>query len=173
MSDELKVDDYVVSFVNAKKALRLAAEKADKLGSPESGLGVQQQVDALALASDLGAQLVLLVDAHNRFMAQFFLPNPPTSAVVNEAIEKLKLLAREVADSILAEGKLEVVIGVVDALNQFAKPATATAAPSPAAAGVGGPQGVAAAPVAAAPTGPQLAMAATTTHWLRQMRRRQ
>ena len=34
MSDELKVDDYVVSFVNAKKALRLAAEKADKLGSP-------------------------------------------------------------------------------------------------------------------------------------------
>ena len=147
MSDELKVDEYVVSYGHAKEALSLAIEQADKLGKPTSGLSLQQQADAIALASDLGAQKVLLVDAHNRFMAKFFLPSPPTPAVVNDAIEKLKVLAREVADHILAQGKLEVVIGVVSALNEFAQPAPAAAAPTP---GAGGPQGVAAAPVAVA-----------------------
>ena len=170
---EVKVDEYIVSFGRAKEALSVAIDQADALGR-NGALSKQQQADAIALASDLGAQKVLLVDAHNRFMAKFFLPNPPSQAIVNEALAKMQELAQVVANNILAEGKLEAVIGVISAINELAKPAApATAA---AAAPAGGPAGIAmatAAVAAKAPSGPELALAATTTHWLRQMRKRQ
>ena len=165
---EVQVDEYIVSFGRAKEALSVAIDQADALGN-NGALSKQQQADAIALASDLGAQKVLLVDAHNRFMAQFFLPNPPSQGTVDEALAKMRELAQVVANNILAEGKLEAVIGVISAINELAKPAAAAAAPA------GGPAGVTMAPAvvdAKVPNGPKLAMAATTTHWLRQMRKR-
>jgi|GEM_PF-2774696 hypothetical protein len=170
---EVKVDEYIVSFGRAKEALSIAIDQADALGR-NGALSKQQQADAIALASDLGAQKVLLIDAHNRFMAKFFLPNPPSQATVDEAIAKMRELAQVVANNILAEGKLEAVIGIISAINELAEPAAP--APAPAAAAAGGPAGVAIAPAAVAakaPSGPELVMAATTTHWLRQMRKRQ
>jgi len=170
---EVKVDEYIVSFGRAKEALSIAIDQADALGR-NGALSKQQQADAIALASDLGAQKVLLIDAHNRFMAKFFLPNPPSQATVDEAIAKMRELAQVVANNILAEGKLEAVIGIISAINELAEPAAP--APAPAAAAAGGPAGVAIAPAAVAakaPNGPELVMAATTTHWLRQMRKRQ
>lgn len=170
---EVKVDEYIVSFGRAKEALSIAIDQADALGR-NGALSKQQQADAIALASDLGAQKVLLIDAHNRFMAKFFLPNPPSRATVDEAIAKMRELAQVVANNILAEGKLEAVIGIISAINELAEPAAP--APAPAAAAAGGPAGVAIAPAAVAakaPSGPELVMAATTTHWLRQMRKRQ
>lgn len=170
---EVKVDEYIVSFGRAKEALSIAIDQADALGR-NGALSKQQQADAIALASDLGAQKVLLIDAHNRFMAKFFLPNPPSQATVDEAIAKMRELAQVVANNILAEGKLEAVIGIISAINELAEPAAP--APAAAAAPAGGPAGVAMAPAAVAakaPSGPELVMAATTTHWLRQMRKRQ
>lgn len=170
---EVKVDEYIVSFGRAKEALSIAIDQADALGR-NGALSKQQQADAIALASDLGAQKVLLIGAHNRFMAKFFLPNPPSQATVDEAIAKMRELAQVVANNILAEGKLEAVIGIISAINELAEPAAP--APAPAAAAAGGPAGVAIAPAAVAakaPSGPELVMAAPTTHWLRQMRKRQ
>ena len=170
---EVNVDEYIVSFGRAKEALSVAIDEADALGR-NGALSKQQQADAIALASDLGAQRVLLVDAHNRFRAQFFLPNPPPHTIVNEALAKMRELAKVVANNILAEGKLEAVINVISAINELAKPVTP--APAATAALVGAPAGVAVTPEASASkplNGPSLLMAATTTHWLRQMRKRQ
>jgi hypothetical protein len=166
---EVNVDEYIVSFGRAKEALSVAIDQAEAVGGNEA-LGKQQQADAIALASDLGAQKVLLVDAHNRFMTKFFLPNPPSQATVDEALAKMRELAQVVANNILGEGKLEAVIGIISAINEFAKPAAAAAAPAGEAAGVEmAPTGVA----AKTPSDPELVMAATTTYWLRQMRKRQ
>lgn len=170
---EINVDEYIVSFGRAKEAVCVAIDQADALGR-NGALSEQQQADAIALASDLGAQKVLLVDAHNRFMGQFFLPNPPSQPTVDAALAKMRELAQVVANNILAEGKLEAVIGVISAINELAKPAAP--APAAAAAPAGDHAGIAmaiAAVAAKAPSGPELAMAVTTTHWLRQMRKRQ
>ncbi len=169
---EVKVDDYIVSFGKAKAALSVAIDQAEALGH-NAALTLQQQADAFALASDLGAQKVLLIDAHNRFMAKFSLPNPPSQAIVDEALEKMRELAQIVANNILAEGKLEAVIGIVSSVNELAKPSAPATAGAKAKAG--GRKGVAieaAAVTAKSSRGPQLAMSATTTHWLRQMRKR-
>ena len=172
---EIQVDEYIVSFGRAKEALSVAIQQASAFGG-NGALSQQQQADAFALASDLGAQKVLLVDAHNRFMGKFFLPNPPSQNIIDDALAKMRALAQVVANNILAEGKLEAVIGVISAINELAKPAAPAPAPAAAAALVGSPSGVAMAPAAVpakAPSGPELVMAATTTHWLRQMRKRQ
>lgn len=166
---EVNVDEYIVSFGRAREALRVAIEKAKGVGG-NNGLSIQQQADAIALASDLGAQELLLVDAHNRYMAKFFLPNPPSQTTVDEALAKMRELAQVVANEILAEGKLEAVIGIISAINELAKPAAAVAAPA------GEPAGVELTPPSVAvkaPRGPELMLAATTTYWLRQMRKRQ
>ena len=166
---EVNVDEYIVSFGMAKEALSDAIEKASASGSSGT-LSMQQQADAIALASDLGAQKALLVDAHNRFMTKFFLPNPPSQSAIDEALANMREVAQLVANNILAEGKLEAVIGIVSAFNELAKPA----AGAPAA--VGAPAGAAVAlesVAAKTPSGPQLVMATTTTHWLREIRKRQ
>jgi len=165
---EVSVDEYVVSFGRAKEALNVAIDQADAMGSNEE-LSKQQQADAIALASDLGAQKVLLVDAHNRFMTKFFLPNGPSQTIVDEAIAKMRELAQVVANNILAEGKLEAVIGIISAINELAKPAAAAGATTGQAAGVAMASAAVAAKVA---SDPELVMAGTTTHWLRQMRKR-
>jgi len=165
---EIKVDEYIVSFGRAKEALSVAIDNADALGG-NGALSQQQQADAVALASDLEAQKILLVDAHNRFMVQFFLPNPPSQHSVDEAIVKMRELAKVVANNILAEGKLEAVIGIISAINALAKPA----APAEGVASNAPAEVAAMAPAAVPQVGSDLVMAATTTHWLRQMRKRQ
>ena len=166
---EIKVDGYIVSFGRAKEALSVAIDEAEAVGGNEA-LSKQQQADAIALASDLEAQKVLLVDAHNRFMTKFFLPNSPSQAIVDQALAKMRELAQVVANNMLAEGKLEGVIGIISAINELAKPAVPAAAANPAVV----PAGVAITPTGAAakmPSGSELVMAATTTHWLRRMRK--
>jgi hypothetical protein len=160
MSDDVRVDEYLVSFGKAKEALSRAIDQARELSSNTS-LSLQQQADAVALASDLGPQLLALVDAHNRFMARFFLPSPPDQATVDAAMGNARALAQVVADHILAEGKLEAVIGIVSAFNELAKP------PAPAA-----DDGDAVAPMPSREQAMELTMVATTTHWLRRMRSR-
>ena len=159
MSDDVRGDEYVVSFGQAKEALSRAIDQARELSGNPS-LSLQQQADAVALASDLGPQLLALVDAHNRFMARFFLPNPPDQATVDAAMQNARALAQVLADHILAEGKLEAVIGFVSALNELATP--------PAAAGAD----AAAAPMPSRAQAMERTMARTTTHWLRRMRSR-
>ena len=157
----LNVDEYVVNYGAAKAALQSAIEKASAMGG-DSSLSLGQQADAVALASDLGPQLLLLVDAHNRFKAQFFLPNPPSQATVDAATAQEKALAQVVADNLLAVGKLEAVIGIISALNELAKPAAAPAAEGAVVAST--------APVPSKAQQVELAMAGTTTQWLKRMR---
>ncbi|WP_141285300.1 hypothetical protein [Ideonella azotifigens] len=151
----------MVSFGQAKEALSRAIDQARELSGNPS-LSLQQQADAVALAGDLGPQLLALVDAHNRFMARFFLPTPPDQATVDAAMQNARALAQVLADHILAEGKLEAVIGLVSALNELATPPAAAGAAADAAA----------APMPSRAQTMERTMASTTTHWLRRMRSR-
>lgn len=158
----VNAEDYVVSYGAARAALHNAIAQADALAG-KNALNTSQQADAVALSSDLGAQFLLLVDAHNRFMAQFSLPTPPSQTTVDESTAKCQALAQVVANNILADGKLERVIGIVSALNELATTAPAAA----------GADATVAAVKVLMPSEEQkveLAMAGTTTRVLRRLR---
>lgn len=118
VADKTSLDSYVVSYLGAYSGLRNAATKAEDM-SQDMSLAEDVRARAGALSLDFGVQLLQLKAAHEAFMSQFTGINPPPQSVVDQAIADAKQLANLVANNLLAEGKLEAVIGVIGALNEL------------------------------------------------------
>lgn len=119
MSEKNSLGDYVTTYLGAKEALRKAVAQATAI-SLNKALPSDQQFQAGALAIDLDVQQLQLKLAHEAFMSTFTVISPPSQATVDRAVALAKALAAEVADNLLALGKLEAVVGIIGALNELA-----------------------------------------------------
>lgn len=131
-----------------------------KTVADDKKLTTSEQLAARSMMVDLEAQKLILAVKHNAFMARFDTAQPPSESTVKRAIDVAADLAATVAQDMLAVGRLELFIGLIDAFSQAVKQPTAGAK---AAAAV---QQVGAAAALAANKRTAAALKATTTAWL-------
>nr|WP_315186484.1 hypothetical protein [uncultured Albidiferax sp.] len=119
MAEKNSLETYIITYLGAYEALRRAGDQTAAM-SQNMALASDVRARVGALSLDFGVQLLQLKVAHEAFMSTFTVVKPPSQAIIDQAVANTKALAAEVADNLLAQGKLEAVFGFIGALNELA-----------------------------------------------------
>jgi len=106
---------FFLSFASADKALMAAIAQLQAVAENEA-LAPAVRLQAIGLVQDLGEEERQLVATRDALKTSFTPIAPPSPDVINQAIALNQKLATLVSNELLAEGKLQAVIGVVSAL---------------------------------------------------------
>lgn len=163
MADEASPGaNYLVAHGQALVALDRAIADAFAAGE-DLNRPTDERADAFARGIDLGKQKQRLQTTHELFQQSLLLPNPPSSEVIQRAIDIAKRLADEVSRDILATGKLEAVVGILSAFAELVNTSRPAAT---------GAQPQAAPPMPDKATMTAMELESSTSNWLKVMRSR-